>query len=149
MAASSLAIITASFPPGPKLHRAIGTWAAMNGLGGAAGVLLGGVITEVLSWRWVLLINPPIGIAAALVAYGVVSERRRSAATVELRPRRRADADARADGARLRGRGSGPEGLEHRSRALGPIVVGVVLLGGVRRDRGAHRVARRWSPSRS
>ena len=31
-------------------------------LGGAAGVLLGGVITEVLSWRWVLLINPPIGI---------------------------------------------------------------------------------------
>ena len=37
MAACSLAIITASFPPGPKLHRAIGTWAAMNGLGGAAG----------------------------------------------------------------------------------------------------------------
>ncbi len=78
MAACSLAIITASFPPGPKLHRAIGIWAAMNGLGGAAGVLLGGIITEVLSWRWVLLINPPIGIAAALVAYAVVSERRRA-----------------------------------------------------------------------
>ena len=46
MAACSLAIITASFPPGPKLHRAIGIWAAMNGLGGAAGVLLGGIITE-------------------------------------------------------------------------------------------------------
>ena len=76
MAATSLAIITASFPPGPKLHRAIGLWAAMNGLGGAAGVLLGGIITEVLSWRWVLLINPPIAIAAALVAYAVVSERR-------------------------------------------------------------------------
>ena len=66
MAACSLAIITASFPPGPKLNRAIGVWAAMNGLGGAAGVLLGGIITEVLSWRWVLLINPPIAIAAAL-----------------------------------------------------------------------------------
>jgi EmrB/QacA subfamily drug resistance transporter len=77
MAATSLAIITASFPPGPKLHRAIGAWAAMNGLGGAAGVLLGGIITEVLSWRWVLLINPPIAIAAAVVAYAVVSERRR------------------------------------------------------------------------
>ncbi len=77
MAATSLAIITASFPPGPKLHRAIGLWAAMNGLGGAAGVLLGGVITEVLSWRWVLLINPPIAIATALVAYAVVSERHR------------------------------------------------------------------------
>jgi EmrB/QacA subfamily drug resistance transporter len=78
MAASSLAIITASFPPGPKLHRAIGAWAAMNGLGGAAGVLFGGIITQELTWRWVLLINPPIAIAAALVAYAVVSERRRT-----------------------------------------------------------------------
>ena len=76
MAASSLAIITASFPPGPKLHRAIGAWAAMNGLGGAAGMLFGGLITQELSWRWVLLINPPIAAAAALVAYAVVSERR-------------------------------------------------------------------------
>ncbi len=78
MAASSLAIITAAFPPGPKLHRAIGTWAAMNGAGGAAGVLFGGIITQELSWRWVLLINPPIGVAAALVAYSVVKERRRA-----------------------------------------------------------------------
>jgi EmrB/QacA subfamily drug resistance transporter len=77
MAAASLAIITSSFPPGPKLHRAIGTWAAMNGLGGAAGVLFGGIITQELTWRWILLINPPIAIAAAAVAYGVVSDRRR------------------------------------------------------------------------
>ena len=76
MAACSLAIITSSFAPGPKLHRAIGAWAAMNGLGGAAGVLFGGIITQELSWRWMLLINPPIAIAAALVAYAVVSERR-------------------------------------------------------------------------
>ena len=80
MAASSLAIITASFPPGPKLHRAIGAWAAMNGLGGAAGVLFGGIITQELSWRWILLINPPIGIVTALVAYAVVRERRRERA---------------------------------------------------------------------
>src|SRR6476619_727987 len=78
MAACSLAIITASFEPGPRLHRAIGIWAAMNGLGGAAGVLLGGVITELLSWRWILLINPPIGIAAAVIAQRVVRERRRA-----------------------------------------------------------------------
>lgn len=78
MAACSLAIITSSFPPGPKLHRAIGIWAAMNGAGGAAGVLFGGIITQELSWRWILLINPPIAIAAALVAYAVVSERRRA-----------------------------------------------------------------------
>ena len=77
MAACSLAIITSSFAPGPQLHRAIGAWAAMNGLGGAAGMLFGGIITQELSWRWVLLINPPIGVAAAVVAYAVVSERRR------------------------------------------------------------------------
>jgi EmrB/QacA subfamily drug resistance transporter len=78
MAACSLAIITASFAPGPKLHRAIGTWAAMNGAGGAAGVLFGGLITQELSWRWVLLINPPIGVVAALIAWRVVPERRRA-----------------------------------------------------------------------
>jgi EmrB/QacA subfamily drug resistance transporter len=78
MAACSLAIITASFPPGPKLHRAIATWAAMNGLGGAAGTLFGGIITEFLSWRWVLLINPPIAIAAAVVGWAVVAERKRA-----------------------------------------------------------------------
>jgi EmrB/QacA subfamily drug resistance transporter len=77
MAAASLAIVTSSFPPGPQLHRAIGLWAAMNGAGGAAGVLFGGIITEVISWRWVLLINPPIGLATALVAWRVVAERRR------------------------------------------------------------------------
>ncbi len=75
MAACSLAIIISSFAPGPKLNRAIGAWAAMNGLGGSAGVLFGGIITEYLSWRWVLLINPPIAIAAAAVAYAVVRQR--------------------------------------------------------------------------
>jgi EmrB/QacA subfamily drug resistance transporter len=75
MAAASLAIITASFAAGPARNRAIGLWAAMNGLGGSAGVLLGGLLTEV-SWRWVLLINPPIGLAAAAVAFLVVQDRR-------------------------------------------------------------------------
>jgi EmrB/QacA subfamily drug resistance transporter len=78
MAAASLAIITSSFPPGPQLHRAIGLWAAMNGAGGAAGVLFGGIITELISWRWILLINPPIGIVTAMVAWTVVSDRRRN-----------------------------------------------------------------------
>ncbi len=76
MAASSLAIITASFEAGPARHRAVGLWGAMNGAGGAAGTLAGGVITQALSWRWVLLINLPIGLVAAVVASAVVVDRR-------------------------------------------------------------------------
>jgi EmrB/QacA subfamily drug resistance transporter len=127
MAACSLAIITASFAPGPKLHRAIGIWAAMNGLGGAAGVLLGGIITEFLSWRWVLLINPPIAIAAALVAYAVVSERRRTRgrASFDL-----AGALTLTVGQMVLVYGVVEAGLKgwDTFTALGPIVLGVILL---------------------
>jgi EmrB/QacA subfamily drug resistance transporter len=73
MAAASLAAITMSFPAGPQRFRAIALWGAMNGAGGAAGALFGGIITQELGWRWVLLINPPIGVAAAGVAFAVVS----------------------------------------------------------------------------
>jgi EmrB/QacA subfamily drug resistance transporter len=128
MAATSLAIITGSFPPGPRLHRAIGIWAAMNGLGGAAGVLLGGIITEVLSWRWVLLINPPIAIVAALVAYAVIAERRkgRDAAPFDL-----AGALTLTIGQMVLVYGVVEAGLKGWGTfaALGPIALGVVLLG--------------------
>jgi EmrB/QacA subfamily drug resistance transporter len=128
MAATSLAIITASFPPGPKLHRAIGLWAAMNGLGGAAGVLLGGIITEALSWRWVLLINPPIAIVAALVAYAVVSERRgaRDDSSFDL-----AGALTLTIGQMVLVYGVVEAGLKgwDTFAALGPIALGAILLG--------------------
>jgi EmrB/QacA subfamily drug resistance transporter len=129
MAASSLAIITSSFPPGPQLHRAIGLWAAMNGAGGAAGTLFGGIITQELSWRWVLLINPPIGIATAVVAWAVVADRRRGeahqsfdvagAVTLTLGQMVLVYGVVEAG---LRGPGAG--------LALGPILAGLALLAG-------------------
>ncbi|HLI14520.1 MAG TPA: MFS transporter [Acidimicrobiales bacterium] len=76
MAAASLAVITSSFAAGPARNRAIALWGAMNGAGGAAGTLLGGLLTEGLGWRWVLLINPPIGVAAAVLAVRLVVDRR-------------------------------------------------------------------------
>jgi EmrB/QacA subfamily drug resistance transporter len=76
MAATSLGIITANFSEGHERHRAIALWSAMNGLGGAIGVLLSGVITQYASWRWVLLINVPVGIISVFVAWAVVVDRR-------------------------------------------------------------------------
>ncbi|HXC45279.1 MAG TPA: MFS transporter [Solirubrobacteraceae bacterium] len=127
MAACSLAIITSSFAPGPKLNRAIGAWAAMNGLGGAAGMLFGGLITQELSWRWVLLINPPIGIAAAALAYVIVSERRRTPGrTFDL-----AGALTLTIGQMILVFGVVEAGLAgwDTFAALGPIVIGIALLG--------------------
>jgi EmrB/QacA subfamily drug resistance transporter len=131
MAATSLAIITASFPPGPRLHRAIGLWAAMNGLGGAAGVLLGGIITQELTWRWVLLINPPIAIVAALVAYAVVAERHRRGPDEEAAPFDLAGALTLTIGQMVLVYGVVEAGLKGWATfaALGPIALGVVLLG--------------------
>jgi EmrB/QacA subfamily drug resistance transporter len=127
MAASSLAIITSSFPPGPKLHRAIGTWAAMNGLGGAAGVLFGGIITQELTWRWILLINPPIAIGAALVALRVVSDRRRANADESFDV---AGALALTVGQMVLVYGVVEAGLYGWSatRALVPMIIGVAML---------------------
>ncbi|HEX3801670.1 MAG TPA: MFS transporter [Solirubrobacteraceae bacterium] len=76
MAACSLAILTSTFAPGPERHRAIALWSSMNGAGGAIGVLLSGMITQWTSWRWILLINVPIGVLAAIAAIRVVTERR-------------------------------------------------------------------------
>jgi EmrB/QacA subfamily drug resistance transporter len=130
MAACSLAIITSSFSPGPQLNRAIGAWAAMNGLGGAAGMLFGGIITQELNWRWVLLINPPIGIAAALVAYAVVSERRRGSGSHPPRSFDLAGALTLTIGQMVLVFGIVEAGLSGLGTfaALGPIVAGLALL---------------------
>jgi EmrB/QacA subfamily drug resistance transporter len=73
---AALSIITTTFAEGAERNRALGIWGAVAGAGGAAGVLLGGILTSGLSWRWVLFVNVPIGIAAALVAPRTLLESR-------------------------------------------------------------------------
>jgi MFS family permease len=76
IAPASLSILTATFEEGPERNRAVGAWGAMGAAGGSAGALLGGVITDVLGWRWILFINVPIGVIAALLAQRFVAEGR-------------------------------------------------------------------------
>jgi EmrB/QacA subfamily drug resistance transporter len=75
---TALALITTNFEEGPARNRAFGVFSAVAGAGGAIGLLAGGMLTTWLSWRWVLFVNVPIGIAIALLAplYINDSERR-------------------------------------------------------------------------
>ncbi|HET9080733.1 MAG TPA: DHA2 family efflux MFS transporter permease subunit [Trebonia sp.] len=68
VAPAALALIAASFPEGPKRSRAMGVYASMSAVGGALGLVAGGLLVTYASWRWVLFINVPIGIAVALTA---------------------------------------------------------------------------------
>jgi EmrB/QacA subfamily drug resistance transporter len=80
VAPATLSILTTGFAEGVERNRALGLWGAMGAIGGASGALLGGILTEALNWRWILIINVPIGLLGALVALHVVRAGRREAA---------------------------------------------------------------------
>ncbi|MDX6730014.1 MAG: hypothetical protein QOK49_4819, partial [Baekduia sp.] len=73
---AALSIVTTTFREGSERNTALGVWGAVAGSGGAAGVLLGGVLTEGLGGEWVLGGNVPIGIAAAAIAPALIAETR-------------------------------------------------------------------------
>jgi EmrB/QacA subfamily drug resistance transporter len=72
ISAASLAIVTGSFKEGAERNRALGLWAAMGGVGGSAGVLLGGALTQGFDWPAVFIINVPVGIAVVLAGRRVI-----------------------------------------------------------------------------
>ncbi|MFF0863616.1 MFS transporter [Nonomuraea sp. NPDC003560] len=76
VAPATLTILTTTIPAGPARARAIATWGAVGAVGGAAGSLAGGLLTDHLSWRWILLINAPIGAVAVIAALRLLAESR-------------------------------------------------------------------------
>ncbi len=83
-AATALALIATTFPEGKPRNRAMGVYAAMSVAGGAVGLIAGGLLTTYASWRWVLFVNVPIGLAAALASPRVLGESPRQRGRFDL-----------------------------------------------------------------
>src|SRR6266516_781194 len=83
---AALSIVMTTFDEGRDRTKALGVWSAIAAGGGAVGLVLGGLLTDTLSWRWVFFINLPIGIAAALLSLRYVPNTRaeRRPETVDL-----------------------------------------------------------------
>ena len=73
---AALSLITTIFAEGAERNRALGVWGAVAGSGGAAGVLLGGMLTQWVGWQAVLFVNVPIGLIAAAAAPRLLPESR-------------------------------------------------------------------------
>src|SRR3954451_16094603 len=76
MAPAALSLITVTFTAPRERAKAFGVYGGISGGGAALGLILGGVLTEDASWRWTLLVNPPIAIATAAPAFVLVRESR-------------------------------------------------------------------------
>jgi len=83
-APTALALITTNFQEGEERNRAFGVFGAVAVAGGALGLLLGGVLTSWLSWRWVLFVNVPIGVLLASVAPLYINESERRPGRFDL-----------------------------------------------------------------
>jgi EmrB/QacA subfamily drug resistance transporter len=78
---AALSIVTTIFSDGAERNKALGVWGAVAGSGGAAGVLLGGILTDGLGWEWVLWVNVPVALAAFALAPRLIAESRSEAET--------------------------------------------------------------------
>ena len=126
---AALSIVTATFKEGSERTKALGVWAAIAVGGGAVGLVLGGVLVDVLSWPWIFFVNVPVGIVAFLLSLRFVPESRDEHAHRSFDLAGAVDRHRRPDRARL------------RDRALRR--VGLGLGRGARHPRARRRPARR------
>jgi EmrB/QacA subfamily drug resistance transporter len=73
---AALSILSTTFVEGRERNIALGVWGAVGGFGAAAGVLLGGVLTDALSWSWIFFVNIPVGVAGVLLTPVLLRESR-------------------------------------------------------------------------
>jgi EmrB/QacA subfamily drug resistance transporter len=82
---SALAILTTTFREGRERNIALGVWGATGGFGAAAGVLFGGILTDLLSWEWIFFVNVPIGaVALALTPLWIMESKDLRTKTFDL-----------------------------------------------------------------
>jgi EmrB/QacA subfamily drug resistance transporter len=73
---SALSILTTTFREGRERNIALGAWGAVGGFGAAAGVLAGGILTDLLSWEWIFFVNVPVGIVSLVLSPILLRESR-------------------------------------------------------------------------
>jgi EmrB/QacA subfamily drug resistance transporter len=73
---AALSILSTTFDEGRERNIALGVWGAVGGFGAAAGVLMGGILTDALSWEWIFFVNVPVGVAAFVLAPMLLAESR-------------------------------------------------------------------------
>jgi EmrB/QacA subfamily drug resistance transporter len=83
-APSALSLLTSVFPEGPERVRAIALYTTVSAAGGATGLVAGGLLTELASWRWVMFVNVPIGVAVWLLGRVVIGETKRRSGRFDL-----------------------------------------------------------------
>jgi EmrB/QacA subfamily drug resistance transporter len=83
-APTALALIATNFPEGRARNRAMGVYAAMSGGGGAVGLLLGGLLTTYVSWRWIFFVNVPIAVVVLVLAPRALNESESSSGHLDV-----------------------------------------------------------------
>jgi EmrB/QacA subfamily drug resistance transporter len=73
---AALSILSTTFAEGKERNAALGAWGAVGAFGAVAGVLLGGVLTDALSWEWIFFVNLPVGIVGLALTWPLLNESR-------------------------------------------------------------------------
>ena len=129
-APTALALVTTTFPEGPPRNRAMGVYAAMSVTGGVVGLIAGGLLTTYATWRWVLFVNVPIGIAVALAAPRVLGETRGHRGRFDLPGAITGTAGLAALVYGLSSAATSPDGVSHwgDTKVMATLAAAVVLL---------------------